>query len=221
MTSPDGITWTSRTTSINPSFSGVAYGNGIWVAVCSSSSGGTTFTSYDGLNWDEQPTVFNSTTILFANGLFTIGSRYSVDGLTWISNSIAFSPQKIAFGNGYFVAVTDSGTNRIAYSTNAINWTAIPAASVATFESIAFGNNTFVMGATSGTSKINYNLFEGVQSFFSGYIAPDFITSPYKSGPKLFSFTAVDGLKGFDSIRSNLHLGLTLEHRLCLELLAL
>jgi hypothetical protein len=203
MTSPNGITWTSRTTSINPSFSGVAYGNGIWVAVCSSSSGGTTFTSYDGLNWDEQPTVFNSTTILFANGLFTIGSRYSVDGLTWISNSIAFSPQKIAFGNGYFVAVTDSGTNRIAYSTNAINWTAIPAASDATFESIAFGNNTFVIGATSGTSKINYLQFEGIQSFFSGYIAPDFITSPYKSGPKLFSFTAVDGLKGFDSIRSS------------------
>jgi hypothetical protein len=203
MTSPDGITWTSRTTSINPSFSGVAYGNGIWVAVCSSSSGGTTFTSYDGLNWAEQSTVFNSTTILFANGLFTIGSRYSVDGLTWISNSIAFSPQKIAFGNGYFVAVTDSGTNRIAYSTNAINWTAIPAASDATFESIAFGNNTFVIGATSGTSKINYLQFEGIQSFFSGYIAPDFITSPFKSGPKLFSFTAVDGLKGFDSIRSN------------------
>jgi len=203
MTSPDGITWTSRTTAINPTFSGVAYGNGIWVAVSDSSPGGTTFTSYDGLNWDEQATVFNSNTILFANGLFTTGSRYSVDGLTWISNSIPFSPQKIAFGNGYFVAVTDFGTNRIAYSTNAINWTAIPAASVATFESIAFGNNTFVMGATSGTNRINYVLFEGVQSFFSGYIAPDFITSPYKSGPKLFSFTAIDGLKGFDSIRSN------------------
>jgi len=203
MTSPNGITWTSRTTSINPSFSGVAYGNGIWVAVCSSSSGGTTFTSYDGLNWDEQATVFNSTTIFFADGKFTTGSRYSVDGLTWISNSIPFSPESIAYGNGYFVATRSSGTNRIAYSTNAINWTAIPAASNATFESIAFGNNTFVIGATSGTSKINYLLFEGVQSFFSGYIAPDFITSPYKSGPKLFSFTAVDGLKGFDSIRSN------------------
>jgi hypothetical protein len=203
MTSPDGITWTSRTTAINPTFSGVAYGNGIWVAVSDSSPGGTTFTSYDGLTWAEQGTGFVSNTILFANGLFTTGNHYSVDGLTWINNTIAFSPQSIAFGNGYFVAVTDFGTNRIAYSTNAINWTAIPAASNATFESIAFGNNRFVMGATSGTNRINYVLFEGVQSFFSGYIAPDFITSQFKSGPKLFSFTAIDGLKGFDSIRSN------------------
>jgi hypothetical protein len=59
------------------------------------------------------------------------------------------------------------------------------------------------MGATTGTSRINYLQFDGLQHFFSGYIAPDFITSQFKSGPKLFSFTAIDGLKGFDSIRSN------------------
>jgi len=203
MTSPDGITWTSRPTTINPNFTGVAYGNGIWVAISDASPGGTTFTSYDGLNWDEQATSFGALAILFANGIFTIGGKYSVDGFTWITNTIPFSPESITYGNGYFVAVNDNGTNRIAYSTNAINWTAIPAASVADFESIAFGNNTFVIGATTGTNKINYLLFEGQLSFFTGYIAPDFITSPYKSGPKLFSFTAIDGLKGFDSIRSN------------------
>ena len=203
MTSPDGITWTSRTTSINPTFTGVAYGNGIWVAVSLGSPGGTTFTSYDGINWDEQATVFGANTIHFAAGKFTIGNYYSVDGLTWISNSIAFSPQSITYGNGYFVGVNDSGTNRIVYSTNAINWTAIPAASVATFECIAFGNNTFVMGATTGTSRINYLQFDGLQPFFTGYIAPDFITSPYSSGNKLFEFTAIDGLKGLDSIRSD------------------
>ena len=203
MTSPDGITWTSRTTSVNPTFSGVAYGNGIWVAVSDSSPSGTIFTSYDGLSWDELGVSFGALTVFFAAGKFTIGNHYSVDGFTWVSNSIAFLPESIVYGNGYFVAVKDSGANRIAYSTNAINWTAIPAASVATFEAITFGKNTFVIGATTGTSKINYLLFEGVQSYFTGYIAPDFITSPFKSGPKLFSFTAIDGLKGFDSIRSN------------------
>ncbi len=205
MTSPDGITWTSRPTNINPTFSGVAYGAGIWVAVCDSSPGGTTFTSYDGINWDEQPTTFSATTIIYADGKFSVGNHYSTDGLTWISNTSPFISQiyDIAYGNGYFIAVTNFGTNRIAYSTNAINWTAIPAASDATFESIAFGNNTFVIGATSGTSKINYLFFEGIQPFFTGFIAPDFITSQFKSGPKLFEFTAIDGLKGLDSIRSN------------------
>jgi hypothetical protein len=203
MTSPDGITWTSRTTAISPTFTGVAYGNGIWVAVSDGSPGGTTFTSYDGLNWDEQATAFGANTIHFAAGKFTIGNYYSVDGFTWISNSIAFSPESITYGNGYFVGVNDSGTNRIVYSTNAINWTDIPAASTATFECVAFGNNTFVMGATSGTSRINYLQFDGLSPYFTGFIAPDFITSPYSSGNKLFQFTAIDGLKGLDSIRSN------------------
>jgi len=203
MTSPDGITWTSRPTNINPSFSGVAYGAGVWVAVCDNSPGGYSFTSFDGINWDEQPTIFASSTIFHANGKFTTGNYYSIDGFTWISNSIPFAPESITFGNGYFVAVNDTGTNRIAYSTNAINWTGIPAASTASFEAVAFGNNTFVIGGTTGTNKINYLLFEGVQAFFTGFIAPDFITSPYSSGNKLFQFTAIDGLKGLDSIRSN------------------
>ena len=203
MTSPDGITWTSRTTSVNPDFSGIAYGKGRWVAVSSASPGGTTFTSFDGITWFEQPTSFSATAIIYADGKFSVGNQYSSDGINWISNSIPFSPENIAYGNGYFVAVNDTGTNRIAYSQDAINWTAIPAVSDATFESITFGKDTFVIGATSGTDKINYLLFEGVQPFFTGYIAPDFITSQFKSGLKLYEFTAIDGLKGLDSIRSN------------------
>lgn len=203
MTSPDGITWTSRPTNINPTFTGVAYGNGIWVAVCDTSPGGTTFTSYDGIDWTEQSTAFSSTSILFANGIFVTGSQWSEDGINWNSASPSFNPNQITYGNGYFIGVVSSGTNRIFYSTTGKSWTGTPAASNATFEAIAFGENTFVVGATSGTNRINYNLFEGVKPFFSGYIAPDFITSQFKSGIKLFEFTAIDGLKGLDSIRSN------------------
>jgi hypothetical protein len=203
MTSPDGITWTSRTTNINPTFSGVAYGNGIWVAVSDGSPGGTTFTSYDGIDWTEQSTAFGSKSIFFANGIFVTGGQWSEDGINWNAATGAFNPNQITYGNGYFVGVISSGTNRIFYSTDGKNWTGTPAASNATFEAIAFGENTFVAGATSGTDKINYNLFEGVQTFFSGYIAPDFITSQFKSGVKLFEFTAIDGLKGLDSIRSS------------------
>jgi hypothetical protein len=203
MTSPDGITWTSRATSINPTFSGVAYGNGIWVAVAGTSPGGTTFTSYDGIIWTERATLFTSSTVHFANGIFVTGSRWSSDGINWTSAAGSFGPFKITYGNGYFVGVISTGTNRIYYSTDGKSWTGTPAASDATFESVAFGKNTFVVGATSGTNRINYNIFEGEQTFFSGYIAPDFITSQFSSGQKLYSFTAIDGIKGFDSIRSN------------------
>jgi hypothetical protein len=203
MTSPDGITWTSRNSGIDPDFSSVAYGNGIWVAISEGSTGGTTFTSYDGIDWSEQATSFINRSVYFANGLFVTGGQWSEDGINWNTATNPINPFQITYGNGFFVGVTSSGTNRIFYSNDGKVWTGTPAASDATFEAIAFGENTFVVGATSGTNRINYNLFEGLQPFFTGYIAPDFITSPFTSGPKLFSFTAIDGLKGLDAIRSN------------------
>jgi hypothetical protein len=203
MTSPDGITWTARNSGIDPDFSSVAYGNGIWVAISEGSTGGTTFTSYDGIDWSEQATSFINRSVYFANGLFVTGGQWSEDGINWNTATNPFNPFQITYGNGFFVGVTSSGTNRIFYSNDGKVWTGTPAASDATFEAIAFGENTFVVGATSGTNRINYNLFEGLQPFFTGYIAPDFITSPFTSGPKLFSFTAIDGLKGLDAIRSN------------------
>lgn len=60
--------------------------------------------------------------------------------------------------------------------------------------------NEFLIG---GNRTWKVVLTQDVTVFFTGYISPDFITSPYSSGKKLFSFTAIDGLKGFDSIRSN------------------
>jgi uncharacterized repeat protein (TIGR02543 family) len=45
MTSPDGVTWTSRTSAANNSWYGVTYGNGLFVAVSSSGLGNRVMTS--------------------------------------------------------------------------------------------------------------------------------------------------------------------------------
>ena len=45
MTSPDGITWTSRTSAVNNAWSSVAYGNGLWVAVSLDGTGNRVMTS--------------------------------------------------------------------------------------------------------------------------------------------------------------------------------
>ena len=206
MTSPTGTTWTTRSVSTNRKLNGAAYGNGIWVIVCSDSvggTGGTTITSYDGITWTVQPTAFFNIAIHFANGIFTTGTHYSYDGINWSTTGLSVtSPiRAITYGNGYFVAVASSGTNRIFYSTNGINWTARPAVGLANLSGVAFGQNKFV--SVGFNFIFNYLLFDGLDKFFSGYISPDFITSPFSSGKKLFSFTAIDGLKGFDSIRSN------------------
>lgn len=60
--------------------------------------------------------------------------------------------------------------------------------------------NEFLIG---GNRTWKVVLSQDVTVFFTGFISPDFITSSFSSGKKLFSFTAIDGLKGFDSIRSN------------------
>lgn len=201
MTSPDGITWTLRVGVGPGGFTGVAYGNGIYVAT-QTGSPGTVVVSYDGITWFDQTTGFSSLTVFFANGLFTTGKHYSLDGLTWVAATSPNFPVKITYGNGYFMAVTDTEIKYL-YSINGITWTADTPPNTSNFKGVAFGLNRFVSVGSGGTNRINYLLFEGQLPFFTGYIAPDFITSPYKSGPKLFSFTAIDGLKGFDSIRSN------------------
>lgn len=54
-----------------------------------------------------------------------------------------------------------------------------------------------------GNRTWKVELRQGTELWFVGFIQPDFITNPYSSGKKLYSFTATDGIKGFDSIRSN------------------
>jgi hypothetical protein len=201
MTSPDGITWTLRVGVGGGGFTGVTYGAGTYVAT-KTGSPGTMVISYDGFSWSDQTTGISSLTVFYANGIFTTGKHYSSDGSTWIAASSPNFPVKITYGNGYFMAVTDTEIKYL-YSVNGINWTADTPPNTSNFKGVAFGENTFVSVGSGGTNRINYLLFEGQIPFFSGYIAPDFITSQFKSGPKLFSFTAIDGLKGFDSIRSN------------------
>ena len=201
MTSPDGITWTLREGVGPGGFTDVTYGKGLFVAV-KTGSPGTMVTSYDGITWSDQSTGISSLTVFYANGIFTTGKHYSTDGIIWNAATAPNTPVSITYGNGYFMAVTDTEVKYL-YSVNGITWTADTPPNLSNFKDIAFGENTFVSIGSGGTNRINYLIYEGLIPFFTGYIAPDFITSPYTSGLKLFEFTAIDGLKGLDSIRSN------------------
>jgi len=201
-TSTNGINWTFNSF-LNPNgtITGLAYGAGIWVMTISGSPG-TILTSYDGINFTNQSTGFSSLTVFYANGLFTTSKHYSEDGINWNTATSPNTAVSITYGNGYFMAVTDTEIKYL-YSIDGITWTADTPPNTSNFKGVTFGENTFVAVASGGTNRINYLLFEGLQPFFTGFIAPDFITSPYSSGNKLFEFTAIDGLKGLDSIRSD------------------
>jgi hypothetical protein len=51
MTSPDGITWTTRNSAADNQWNSVTYGNGLFVAVSSSGTGDRVMTSSDGITW--------------------------------------------------------------------------------------------------------------------------------------------------------------------------
>lgn len=51
MTSPDGITWTSRTSAANNNWMNITYGNGIFVACANNGSGNRVMISQDGISW--------------------------------------------------------------------------------------------------------------------------------------------------------------------------
>ena len=84
MTSPDGITWTIRSSAADNNWLSVIYGSGLFVAVANTTVGNRVMTSPDGITW-------------------TI--RSSAADNNWSS---------VTYGNGLFIAVANSGVgNRV------------------------------------------------------------------------------------------------------------
>ncbi len=109
-------TWTS-----------VAFGNSIFVAIASS-----------GVNGRIAQTTDNGTSWL---GPAIVPPDISA----W---------QSIIFSNSLFVAVSTSGTSRVMTSSDGTTWTLRQAAEANGWRSIAFGNGTFVAVANNGTNRV-------------------------------------------------------------------
>jgi hypothetical protein len=123
-TSPDGVTWTSRS---NPGtslmvYNAVRYGNGLWVAVGSS---GAILTSPDGVTWTLRTsgTTQQFNDVRFANNTWVaVGNngiiRTSTDGITWVDGSVGATPlvnwTNVEYGDGKWVI--GSGLDGLIYS---------------------------------------------------------------------------------------------------------
>ena len=127
MTSPDGITWTSRTTPASGSYGwySVTYGNSLFVAVASGTGiGNRVMTSPDGITWT---------------------LRTSAADNDWWS---------VTYGNNLFVAVSYTGTgNRVMTSPDGIIWTLRTSATDNDWWSVTYGNGLFVAVANTGTGN--------------------------------------------------------------------
>ena len=174
-TSADGITWTGRGATIfyNSGYGvayGLAYGNGLWVAV--GSAGVTTIaTSTDGKTWTSRGTATTNfgdaggsgRAVAYGkdgsgNNLWVAtgtGITSSPDGITWtrrdtteLASGRAVAYGKDGSGNGFWVATGTGNNATIMTSPNGISWTI----STATFGAasgsgygIAYANGLWVV----------------------------------------------------------------------------
>jgi len=173
--------WTQRTSSFGINhIQGVAYGNGLFVAVGSS---GKLATSPDGINWTQRTSSFETTAILgvtYGNGLFVAvggGGKLatSPDGINWTQRTSGFETiaiQGVTYGNGLFVAV--GGGGKLATSPDGINWTQRTSG----FETnhiygVAYSNGLFVAVGSSGklaTSPDGISWTQRTSSFETNHI---------------------------------------------------
>lgn len=187
ITSPDGITWTQRTTPVAGSSSGewyrFLYGNGIFVAVANVVSTASIMTSSDGITWTARTHASASPlSVCYGNGrwIATISGSTSTaltstdNGVTWSTISLPSSCRwgSVAYGNGIFVAVGAANaspyTPYAAYSTNGTTWysTSIHNGGPIEWTNIIYVNGYFIV---AGWDDVNKN---------AGYIytSPDGIT---------------------------------------------
>lgn len=145
-TSPDGITWTDRTSGFGTdTIRSVGFGNGLWVAVGDT---GKITTSTDGITWTARTANMGTNTIYdvkYANGVWvavgagggtsnTGGITYSTDGITWTrkSQSLTVGPDyySVVWTGSNWLVGGDLTTNNYVYATTPSGtWT--PAVSIA------------------------------------------------------------------------------------------
>ncbi len=150
----EGTTWTLVTSNTTTDLTGVAFGNGVFVAV---GADNTLLTSPDGAAWTTRSfgCQVNPLAIRFINNEFVaIGSTGGVvtspDGITWTSwLADSHNPLLgVVYGNNEFVAVGDNGT--ILTSADGVNWTSRLTGTTVTFTGIAYGGGTYVAVGTLG-----------------------------------------------------------------------
>jgi hypothetical protein len=164
--SPDGITWTSRTSGFSTSnIYTVAFGNGLFVA---GGVSGILTTSTDGITWTARTSNMGSNAIqqvIYANSIWvgvgsgggttnTGGIIYSTDGITWTRKSQSLTVGTTYYSVGWngtnWIVGTSLSTNNYLYaSTPSGTWTAGLAGGGSIFWVGCDGANTFIFNSSN------------------------------------------------------------------------
>ncbi len=150
-----GVTWTAGgALPSSGSWTSVAYGDGVWLAVKSGSTdiaksvnGGVSWTLAGVL-----PTSTTWTSITYGKGVWVVIASGGTDaasstdgGATWTARSLTTSSDwnSVAYGNNRFVAISSTSGTIAAYSLNGTTWTASTLPATATWTDIRYAQGLF------------------------------------------------------------------------------
>lgn len=216
-TSPDGLTWTMRDSGTGGGLPGVAYGNGIYVAVGHETDrGGLILTSQDGALWTERVVDprYQFEDVTFAGDRFVvIGSgggtasisETSTDGMSWAMSDTGtdLALLSLTSGKGEFMAVGQAGM--ILTSADGSKWEKRLDGTTAWLGDVAYGNGRFVIVGAQSTVLVSTDgetLAQGsVDSnwwlYRVSYADGQFVCIG-SDGTSFSSFTSTDGAKWSD-----------------------
>ena len=157
ISSPDGITWTSRSSGTTDYLSGSAYGNSTFVVV---GNNGTILTSSDdATSWTSRTsgTTEHLYRVTFGDSTFVaVGNNGTIlsssDGITWTSKTSGTSNilWAVKHVNKTFLTVGDNGTI-LTSSDNGTSWTSRTTGTTKDLWEVTYGNNNFITVGDNGT----------------------------------------------------------------------
>ena len=148
LSSPDGLSWTERSSGTTSYLYSVTWGEGTFVAVGGS---GTILTSSDGISWEHRTSGTSETLVgvTYAESTFKAVANdgpgsvlTSTDGVSWTSDSLGNNHWGIAHADSTWVVV---GNGSIYTSTDGSSWTSRYSGTSSTLYGAAYGNNTWAL----------------------------------------------------------------------------
>ncbi|MEQ9305400.1 MAG: choice-of-anchor D domain-containing protein, partial [Marinoscillum sp.] len=147
---------------------GIAYGNGVFVAL-SNSGPNNVMVSSDGTTWSHVAAPFASwRDITFGNGVFmAVGDSHvmtSTDGLDWTVQTLStYGLYCVNYCNGLFViGCVWSSASAILTSPDGITWTSVPRVTTQNWEAAAYGEGVYVAVSSSGPTNNVLTSTDGV-----------------------------------------------------------
>lgn len=164
ITSPDGITWTQRTSPNTRRFRSVTYGKGLFVAVSDDGTGGRTIYSSDGITWLASTSLtIDCTSVTYFNGYFIAINGFSsnnrarsTDGIIWTVSSLTGSGKNTIISTPFCALIIAESNPRIQISYNGLNFTSVtsPYTGSHGYGSVAFGDGVFIAIGDNGSTGI-------------------------------------------------------------------